>query len=323
MIYRRMGRSGLKLSAISLGAWVTFGDQIDDRTASDILHRAYELGVNFFDNADQYAGGRAETVMGEAIKNLPRHALVISSKVFWPTMEGVNGRGLSRKHIMESCSASLRRLGVEYVDLYFCHRYDPESPVEEVVRAMDDLVHQGKVLYWGTSEWRAGQIGHAQAIAARWGLYAPAVEQPHYNMLVRRVVEDELVKAADDFGFGLVTWSPLRSGLLTGKYNQGIPRGSRLSLKNYDWLRDMITPENVHKVQRLSAVAADLGVTLPQLAIGWILRLPQVTSVITGATRVEHVEENIKAVEVIERLTPEILSRIDAIANGGPEGEAD
>lgn len=323
MIYRRMGRSGLKLSAISLGAWVTFGHQIDRRTASDILHRAYDLGINFFDNADVYADGGAETVMGEAIKDLPRQALVISSKVFWPTMPGPNGRGLSRKHIFESCHASLRRLNLEYLDLYFCHRYDPEVPLEEVVRAMDDLIRQGKVLYWGTSEWRAAQIAHAHTIAQRGGLYPPAVEQPHYNLLVRRVVEQELAPAAEDFGFGMVTWSPLRSGLLTGKYNEGIPKGSRLSLASYAWLRDILNEEDVAKVKALAEVAATLGVTLPQLAIGWILRLPQVSSVITGATRVEHLEENVKALEVVDKLTPDVLARIDAIVGRGPEEKGD
>lgn len=321
MIYRRMGRSGLKLSAISLGAWVTFGQQIDRQTAYDILHRAYDLGINFFDNADVYADGQAEIVMGEAIKNLPRQALVLSSKVFWPTMPGPNGRGLSRKHIFESCHASLRRLGVDYLDLYFCHRYDPEVPLDEVVRAMDDLVHQGKVLYWGTSEWRAAQIARAYAIADRLGLFPPAVEQPHYNLLVRKVVEQELAPAAEDLGFGMVTWSPLRSGLLTGKYNEGIPKGSRLSLESYAWLRDVRNEADIAKVKELAKVAADLGVTLPQLAIGWILRLPQVSSVITGATRVQHVEENVKAIEVVERLTPELLARIDAIVGDAPKPE--
>lgn len=321
MIYRRMGRSGLKLSAISLGAWVTFGHQIDTKTASDILHRAYDLGINFFDNADVYADGQAEIVMGEAIRDLPRQALVISSKVFWPTMPGPNGRGLSRKHIFESCHASLRRLKLDYLDLYFCHRYDPEVPLDEVVRAMDDLVHQGKVLYWGTSEWRAAQIARAHAIAERWGLLPPAVEQPHYNLLVRKVVEQELAPAAEDLGFGMVTWSPLRSGLLTGKYNEGIPKGSRLSLESYAWLRDILNEEDIGKVKELAKVAADIGVTLPQLAIGWILRLPQVSSVITGATRVQHVEDNVKALEVADRLSPEVLARIDAIVGDAPEPE--
>lgn len=318
MDYRRMGRTGLKLSSISLGAWVTFGDQIDDKTAGDILHAAYERGVNYFDNADVYAGGRAETVMGKAIKDLPRESFVLSSKVFWPTFPGPNGRGLSRKHILESCHASLKRLDVDYLDLYFCHRYDPETPGEEIVRAMDDLVHQGKVLYWGTSEWRAGQIANAHGIARQWGLYPPLVEQPHYNMFVRRVVEDELVKAADDLGFGMVTFSPLRSGLLSGKYNEGIPQGSRLSLKNYDWLRDIRNEGDLKKVSALSKVAADLGVSLPQLAIGWLLRVPQLTSVITGATKVAHVEDNVKAIEVAGTLTPELLERIEAILGNRP-----
>ncbi len=319
MNYRRMGRSGLKLSEISLGVWLTFGRQVDDSEASQILHKAYELGVNFFDNADVYAKGEAEIVMGKAIKDLPREALVISSKVFWPTGEGPTGRGLSRKHIMESCHASLKRLGLDYLDLYFCHRYDPETPVDEVVRAMDDLVHQGKVLYWGTSEWRAGQIANAYGIAAQWGLYPPAVEQPHYNMFVRRRLEDELAPAAEDLGFGLVSWSPLRSGLLTGKYNQGIPSGTRLD--RHEWLRGVITDENVAKVQELTKVADELGVGLPQLAIGWLLRLPQITSVITGASSLKHVEENLESSKVVEMLTPEVLERIDEILGNKPEPE--
>jgi len=318
MEYRRMGGTGLKLSIVSVGTWVTFGSQIDDKMGSDILHVAYENGVNFFDNADVYADGRAELVMGKAIGDMPRESLVLSSKVYWPTMPGPNGRGLSRKHILESCHASLRRLGTDYVDLYFCHRYDPETPVEEVVRAMDDLVHQGKVLYWGTSEWRAGQIANAYGVARQWGLYPPSVEQPQYNMFVRRVVEDELLRAAKDLGFGIVTWSPLRSGLLTGKYNKGIPEGSRLALKGYEWLRDIVTEESLAKVKKLESVAADLGVSLAQLAIGWILRLPQVTSVITGATRAAHVQENLKAIEVPAKLTPEVLERIEAILGNKP-----
>jgi voltage-dependent potassium channel beta subunit len=314
-----MGRSGLKLSEISIGAWLTFARQIDDGEASRILHKAFENGVNFFDNADVYAKGEAETVMGKAIRDLPREALAISSKVFWPTSEGPTGRGLSRKHIMESCHASLKRLDLDYLDLYFCHRYDPETPVDEVVRAMDDLVHQGKVLYWGTSEWRASQIATAYGIAGQWGLYPPAVEQPHYNMFVRRRLEDELAPAAEDLGFGLVSWSPLRSGLLTGKYNQGIPSGTRLD--RHEWLRGVITDENIAKVQELTKVAEELGVGLPQLAIGWLLRIPQITSVITGASSLEHLEENLKSSEVVDKLTPEILERIDEILGNKPEPE--
>jgi len=321
MEYRRMGRTGLKLSAISLGAWVTFGAQVDERAAAEILHKAYDLGVNYFDNADVYADGRAETVMGKAIRDLPRESLVISSKVFWPTMPGPNGRGLSRKHIFESCHASLQRLGLEHLDLYFCHRFDSETTIEETVRAMDDLVHQGKVIYWGTSEWRAGQIAQAHGIARADGLYPPMVEQPHYNMLVRRAVEDELAPLATDLGLGMVTWSPLRSGLLSGKYGSGIPEGSRFSLRDYGWLHDLLSEENLGKVRELGAVAADLGVTLAQLAIGWLLRLPRVTSVITGATKVSQVEENVRAVEVVPLLTVEVLERIERILRNKPSRE--
>ena len=319
MNYRRMGKTGLKLSEISFGAWLTFGRTVDAPEATKILHKAYELGVNFFDNADVYAQGKAETVMSEAIRDLPREALVISSKVFWPTMEGPTGRGLSRKHIMESCHASLKRLGLDYLDLYFCHRYDDETPLDEVVRAMDDLVHQGKILYWGTSEWRAGQIANAHGIAAQWGLYAPSVEQPHYNMFVRQKFEGELVPTAEDLGFGLVSWSPLRSGLLTGKYNQGIPEGTRLD--QHEWLRGVLDEANILKVKELAKIAEEMGVSLPHLAIGWLLRIPQLTSVITGASRMEHLEENLKSSEVVELLSPEILERIEAILDNKPQSE--
>ncbi len=223
MNYRRMGRTGLKISEIALGAWVTFGDQIDEETASSLVHLAYEQGVNYFDNADVYAKGQAEEVMGKAIKDLPRESLVISSKVFWKTMEGPNGRGLSRKHISESIHASLKRLGTDYLDLYFCHRFDPDTPMEEIVRAMDDLVHQGKVLYWGTSEWRASQIVNAHKVARQWNLYPPMVEQPHYNMLVRRRLEDELAPAAEELGFGMVSWSSARIRAVVGKVQSGGP----------------------------------------------------------------------------------------------------
>jgi voltage-dependent potassium channel beta subunit len=318
MNYRRMGRTGLKLSELSLGTWITFGDQVDDETASKLLHRAYDQGVNFFDCADVYANGRAEEVLGQAIRDLPREALVISSKVFWPTMPGANGRGLSRKHIMESCHASLRRLGTDFLDLYFCHRYDPETPIDEVVRAMDDLVHQGKVLYWGTSEWRAAQIADAHRVAERWGLYPPMVEQPQYNMFERAKVEAELAPAAQDFGFGMVTWSPLKFGLLSGKYNKGMPQDTRLA-RAPDWAEKVITPERLDKVAALAEVASDLGVSLPQLAIAWLLRLPQVTSVIIGASKLEHLEDNLNAVEAVEKLTPEALERIEEILGNKPQ----
>ncbi|MGH2606659.1 MAG: aldo/keto reductase [Anaerolineales bacterium] len=317
MQYRTMGRTGIKLSALSFGAWLTFGSQIDEVTAREILHRAYELGVNFFDNADVYAQGRAEVVMGQAIRDLPRPSLVLSSKVFWPTMEGVNGRGLSRKHIFESCAASLRRLGTDYLDLYFCHRYDPETPLEETVRAMSDLVQQGKVLYWGSSEWRAAQIAQAIAIARAGGMAAPVVEQPQYNLLVRERVEGELAPAAGDLGIGLVTWSPLASGLLTGKYLGGVPADARMGQERHAWLRDSLTEENLAKARGLGELAAELGCTASQLAIAWLLRLPEVTSVITGATRVAQLEENLGALEVLDRLSADVLERIEAIAGGG------
>jgi voltage-dependent potassium channel beta subunit len=320
MNYRRMGRTGLKLSEISIGAWLTFGEQIDDETAGKILHTAFDQGINYFDNADIYASGKAELVMGEIIRDMPREALVISSKVFWPTMPGPNGRGLSRKHIMESCHASLKRLGLDYVDLYFCHRFDAETPLEEIARAMDDLVHQGKVLYWGTSEWRAGQVAALHGVARQWGLVPPQVEQPHYNMFVRRIVEDELVWASEELGFGMVTWSPLRSGLLSGKYNRGEASSARLTIPRYKWLSGILTEDALARVEKLGEVAADLGVSLPQLAIGWLLRLPQVTSVITGATKVEHLTDNLRASDVVGMLSQDVLKRIDAIL-GDPADE--
>jgi voltage-dependent potassium channel beta subunit len=314
-----MGRTGLKLSRLSFGSWVTFGDQIDNAKASDLVHLAYENGVNYFDNADIYANGQSELVMGKAISDLPREALVLSSKVFWKTMPGPNGRGLSRKHIIESCEASLSRMGVDYLDLYFCHRYDPETPLEEVVRAMEDLVRQGKILYWGTSEWRAVQIARAFNIAERWGGYAPMVEQPQYNMFVRRKMEDELVQAAEDLGFGMVTWSPLKYGLLTGKYNEGMPDESTRLTRDPSWADSVVTEERVKKVRALTGLAEELGISMSQLAIAWILRVPQVSSVILGATKRAHLEENLKALEATELLTEEVLDRIEQILDNKPE----
>lgn len=314
-----MGRTGLKLSRLSFGSWVTFGDQIEDAKASELIHLAYENGINYFDNADIYANGQSEAVMGRAISDLPREALVLSSKVFWKTMPGPNGRGLSRKHIMESCEATLTRMGVDYLDLYFCHRYDPETPLEEVVRAMEDLVRQGKVLYWGTSEWRAGQIARACSIAEKWGGYAPMVEQPQYNMLVRRKMEDELIQAAEDLGFGMVTWSPLKYGLLTGKYNEGMPDEKTRLTRDPSWADSVVTEERVEKVRALAALAEELGISMPQLAIAWILRVPQVSSVILGATKKSHLQENLKALEATELLTEEILDQIEGILDNKPK----
>ncbi len=319
MHYRRLGRSGLKVSEISLGAWVTFGNQISEQTASDLIHAAYDQGVNFFDNADAYANGLAETVMGKAIADLPRPALVISSKVFWPTLPGPNGRGLSRKHITESLHLSLKRLNLDYVDLYFCHRYDPDTPVDEVVFTMNDLIRQGKILYWGTSEWEAAQIAQAVGVAKQYNLIPPSMEQPQYNMFHRRRVELELTPICREYGIGLTTWSPLYSGLLSGKYNEGIPAGSRADRTDMAWIRDRITPERVGIVRQLTALATELGLTTAQLAIGWIMRRKEVASVITGATSMEQLDENLAAHDAQEHLTDEVLERIEQIMGNLPE----
>lgn len=311
MHYRRLGRSGLKISEISLGSWITFGNQIDRQSAMNLIHTAYDQGVNFFDNADMYANGQAEIVMGEAIKSLPREALVISSKVFWPTMPGPNGRGLSRKHVMESIHASLRRLGTDYVDLYYCHRYDPDTPLEEIARVMDDLVHQGKVLYWGTSEWQAHQIAQLVGVSRQYGLIPPSMEQPQYNLFHRRRFEEEIAPTCREHGLGLTTFSPLYHGILTGKYNQGIPEGSRGALEDLPWMHDRITPERIAIVRKLTEIAQELELTTGQLSLAWILRRKEISSVITGATRLEQFDENLAAVEAIELLTNDILERID------------
>lgn len=313
MHYRRLGRSGLKVSEISLGAWITFGSQIDEATAIELIHAAFEQGVNYFDNADMYANGQAEAVMGKAIRDLPREALVLSSKVFWPTMPGPNGRGLSRKHITESVNASLRRLGTDYLDLYFCHRYDPDTPIEEVVRVMDDLIHQGKILYWGTSEWQASQIAQSLGLSRQLGLIPQTMEQPQYNLFHSDRVENELMPLCKEHGLGLTTWSPLSYGLLSGKYNSGIPEHSRATLQDMAWVRDRITPERVAKVRALTEIAGGLGYTTAQLAIGWILRRKEVSSVITGATRVEQLDENLIASELVDQLSEDVIERIDSI----------
>lgn len=316
MHYRRLGRSGLKVSEISLGSWVTFGTQVDEKKAVGLLQAAYEHGINYFDNADIYADGKAEIIMGQAIKNLPRTELVLSSKVFWPTSTGPNGRGLSRKHVMESVHASLKRMNVDYLDLYFCHRYDPDTPIEEVVRTMNILIQQGKILYWGTSEWEASQVARAYGIARQYNLIPPTMDQPQYNLLHRKRVEDQLMPLARELGIGLTTFSPLAYGILTGKYNEGIPEGSRASLENYGWVRDRITPERIDRVKKLQVIAKDLGVTSGQLAIAWILRRKEVSTVITGASHPEQLDENLGAAEIVDKLDNDLLERIDAAVDG-------
>jgi voltage-dependent potassium channel beta subunit len=319
MHYRRMGRSGLKISEISLGSWVTFGAQVDEKKASELIHAAFDMGINFFDNADIYAGGVAETIMGAAIKDIQREALVISSKVFWPTLPGPNGRGLSRKHIVESANASLRRLGLDYIDLYFCHRYDPDTPLEEVVFTMNDLIRQGKILYWGTSEWEPHQIMEAIGIARSLNLVGPSMEQPRYNLMHRKRVENFLTPLCRDQGIGLTTFSPLEQGILTGKYNDGIPSGSRASIDSMAWIRDRITPDKVNSVRQLTTIANELDCTPSQLAIAWILRRKEVSSVITGATSLEQLDENIAAANYEDKLTDDILERIEQVIGNFPE----
>ncbi|MBT3392239.1 MAG: aldo/keto reductase [Chloroflexi bacterium] len=319
MHYRRLGRSGLKVSEISLGAWVTFGSQIDAGIASELIHTAYDLGVNFFDNADAYADGQAEVIMGQAIKDIPREALVISSKVFWPTMPGPNGRGLSRKHIMESVHASLRRLDTDYVDLYFCHRYDPDTPIEEVVFTMNTLIQQGKILYWGTSEWTAAQISQAFGAARQYNLIPPSVEQPQYSMFHRERVETEIAPLAKELGLGLTTFSPLYFGILTGKYNDGVPDGSRAAMDSMAWVQNYLTPERLDIVQDLALIADELGISQAQLALAWLLRRKEVSSVITGATKMSQLKDNLGAADAIALLTDDVLDEIEAVISHEPE----
>ena len=322
MLYRRLGTSGLKVSALSFGAWVTLGKQVRDATAAKLLHTAYDAGVNFFDNAETYADGAAERVMGAILKKAgwPRDTFLVSSKVFFGAeREGPNQTGLSRKHVVEACDAALQRLQVDYLDLYYCHRPDPETPVEETARAMHDLITQGKVLYWGTSEWSAAEIREAFDVCARLNLHRPVVEQPQYNLLHRTRVEQEYAPFYRSPGLGLTVWSPLATGLLTGKYNQGIPAGSRLDTPSMAWLRDRLTGDpafagKVAAVRKLAPIAVELDTSLACLALAWCLKNPHVTSVILGASRVEQLEENLGALAVVDRLTPGLMARIDAIS---------
>lgn len=311
MEYRRLGNAGLKISALSLGGWITFGNSVKDvELAKNIIRTAYDNGINFFDIADAYAKGESEKLMGTILKEFPRHTLVISSKLFWPISNDVNDRGLSRKHIMESIDKSLRHIGTDYLDMYFCHRYDEDTPLEETCRAMDDLIHQGKVLYWGTSEWTAAQIQDALNICERYNLYKPQVEQPQYNMLVSEKMENEILPLAEERGIGLVVWSPLASGFLTGKYDNGIPEGSRLDQE--EWLRGRLLQDNIiEAVKELRPIADELGVTRSQMAIAWTLRQPGVSSAITGATKVSQLEETLKALDV--KLDDEVLGKIDGV----------
>ena len=313
-----MGRSGLKLSAISLGAWVTYGSQVGEEVAYECMTAAFDGGVNFFDNAEAYASGNAEVVMGNVLRRTQwkRSDLVISTKIFWGG-KGPNDVGLSRKRIVEGTDACLRRLQLDHVDLLFCHRPDPATPVEETVRAMNHVINQGKALYWGTSEWGAAELAEAVRVARREHLIGPSVEQPQYHLLHRERVEREYAPFYEDPGIGTTIWSPLASGLLTGKYDDGMPPGTRTSLPGMEWLREEITGPaarpKIEKVKRLKAVAAELGCTRAQLAIAWCLKNRHVSSAITGATRRAHVTENLGALDVIPKLSPEVMRMIDGI----------
>jgi voltage-dependent potassium channel beta subunit len=311
MNYRRLGNAGIRISAIGLGGWTTFGDSIKDPAAArELINTAYDRGVNFFDMADAYAKGESEKMMGQFLKAFPRHTLVLTSKLFRPMSSDVNDQGLSRKHIMESIDRSLARIGTDYLDLYFCHRDDPETPLEETVRAMDDLIHAGKILYWGTSEWPASKIEEAVAIAEKFNLYKPQVEQSQYSLLFHRRVTEEILPVTNRHGLGLVTYSPLASGLLTGKYDEGLPEESRLARLGFlkeAWYKETF----IGLVRELKPVAEALGLSRSQLALAWILRQPGIHGVITGATRLDQLESNLKALDV--SLSPETMTQIDRL----------
>lgn len=328
MQYRYLGASGLKVSALSLGAWVTYGEQVGDEIANQCMSAAYEAGVNFFDNAEVYAGGQAEIVMGNVIKKAgwKRSDLVISTKIFWGG-DGPNDSGLSRKHILEGTDAALGRLQMDYVDLIFCHRPDLHTPIEETVWAMNHVINQGKAFYWGTSEWSAQQIMQAYAIARREHLIPPLMEQPQYHMFHRERVEVEYAHLYKEIGLGTTIWSPLASGILTGKYNQGMPEGTRATLEGYEWLRKIFENEEaqrrIKKVGLMMPIAEELGCSMAQLALAWLLKNPNVSTVITGASRAEQVTENMKALEVVDKLTDDVMQHIEGILDNKPEPETD
>lgn len=313
MNYRRVGKSGLKISEIALGAWLTYGGSVDKGRSEKIIRAAIESGINFIDIADIYSAGEGEVVVGKTIRNMDRTELVLSSKVFFPMSEAVNDRGLSRKHIMESCEKSLKRIGTDYLDIYYCHRFDPESETEETVRAMEDLIRQGKILYWGTSVWSAANITDAVHLAEKWGAYQPIVEQPRYNMLDRHI-EIDTIRTCKQHGIGFTVWSPLAQGLLTGKYNDGVPEDSRGGSTR--WLRADLNDENLKKVRELGELAKTLEITIGQMALAWILRRPEISCAIIGATTVEQLAENIKATDL--KLAKETLDRIETIIDNKP-----
>ena len=320
MEYRNLGRSGLKVSALSYGAWVTFDTQLQVDTAKDCMVAAYDAGVNFFDNAEAYAAGKAETIMGEVLKQngWRRDSYIVSSKVFFGCgQSGPTQKGLSRKHVVEACHQALERLQLDYLDLYFCHRPDRSTPIEETVWTMHSLIMQGKILYWGTSEWSAQEITQAHQVARQYNLIPPVMEQPHYNLFHRKRVEKEYARLYSEYGLGTTIWSPLASGFLTGKYIDGVPDDSRLALKGYEWLRNALLGEGSEKrmtaVKKLAKVADDVGVSLAELSLAWCLKNPNVSTVITGATKVSQVQQNMKALDAVEKLDDAVMEQIDEI----------
>ena len=325
MDYRRLGKSGLKVSEFSYGSWVTFAKQVDVAPAKAMLTAAYDAGINFFDNAEGYEQGRSELVMGQAIEELgwSRDSFIVSSKVFWGG-EKPTQRGLSAKHVTEACHMALKRLRVDHLDLYFCHRPDIDTPIEETVRAMHNLVQQGKIIYWGTSEWSGQQITEAHAVAARWGLTPPTMEQPQYNLFERHKVEADYAPIYDTYGLGTTIWSPLASGLLTGKYNNGIPNDARATLAGYEWLRDGFTSDDgkakIEKVRALAKVADDAGLSLTHMSLLWCLKNPRVSTVILGASRISQLTDNLAALTHKAKLTADVVTAIEAVMQNAPEG---
>ncbi|MEJ8566347.1 potassium channel beta subunit family protein [Elongatibacter sediminis] len=320
MRYRHVGSAGIQVSELSFGSWVTFHTQSGVEDATTMMAAAYDAGVNFFDNAEVYAGGKSEEIMGRALKKLDwrRGSYLVSTKLYWGIEEGPNEKNtLNRKYLMEGIDGSLERLDLDYVDILYCHRSDPATPIEETVRAMHSIIERGKAMYWGTSEWDAAEIVAALEIADRHHLHRPIVEQPVYNLFERHRFAPEYERVYGEYGFGSTTWSPLASGLLTGKYRDGIPAGSRGSLSGYDWLQDRLTDaEKLARVEALRPVAEEMGATLSQFALAWCLQNPYVSSVITGASRVEQVRENMKALEFTSAFTPAVMDRIDSIVTG-------
>ncbi len=327
MEYRKLGKAGLKVSALSFGSWVTFSNQMEVSPAYKCMSFAYDQGVNFFDNAEAYAAGKSEIIMGKVLKKAgwARDSFIVSSKVYFGSNPDrrPNQTGLSRKHLVEACHQALNRLQLDYLDLYFCHRPDAETPIEEVVYTMDSLIRQGKVFYWGTSEWSAQEIMEAYAAARQYNLIPPAMEQPQYNMLVRERFEKEYARLYDTIGLGTTTWSPLASGLLTGKYINGVPEGSRLTLPGYEWLRDQLMGDerkrDRDRVERLAPLAQKLGMTLSQLAVAWLLKNPRVSTVILGASKLEQLRENLASLEKVRELTDEAMEKIESILQNRPE----